>query len=405
MEVLINFVWPFGSLLLFILYGLIGIGLTRRIFTRSGYLAITLAPSMGVAILVVSSFVLSKLGFPLREVGLSLVLALLLISYSLLREAKFLNYRRAHKIYTATFVSSLTYVWPFFRFGSQWISYANDDMTNYVLGSKRLFSNGFESVPNPKILTGGFDYSSAYYWFYVKQQTRSGSELFISLISFFNGGNQLKLYMLILFSLQLTLVISMLSLLFEFSRKKLIVACVLAVSSIAPLFSVSFIFQLVGQIGGQAIGIGLICALYALLKKPRQKVLSILALTLYFVGLLIWYPEIIPFVAVSVMFFLILLIFRKQLKIRRIIFLFLITQAVSILILQEYYLGAWRFLIRQLTGAQVVSSSDNTELFPYFLVPRGLSVLLGWTPMSVQQTATAENFFIILSVFSLSCIP
>lgn len=394
----VNLIWPFGSLFLAFLYSLIGINLSRIIFSNSRFLSITMSSSLGVAILIITAYITSKLGFRFENIGLVLIIVILLglaaIAYNfdfrLIKDLLLLN--------SLVFVSTFPYIWPFFIYGKQWIAYANDDMSNYVLGASRLYYNGFYDLPFSASLVNGLDYSQAYYWFHAKELTRPGSELFLSLISIFNHGDQLGFYMIVVVSLQIILISTMLGYLSHLKKKKISIFLTLGLCSLLPLFGVSLIFQLIGQIGGQALALAFGLALYWILKKENLKYGDFIVLSVYFIGTLIWYPEIIPFTGIPILLYLIYILYSKKLRISNVVKLFVFSQAVAFILLQSYYAGAFRFLIRQLSGTQIDSSANNTELFPYFLVPKGLSGVFGWTPMSISHNALSENFFIALSI-------
>ena len=362
-----------------------------------------IAPSFGITLHLFATFITNRLGIPAGESApwvFGIGVLIILKQRKKLKEAiTTLN----ATVFLGVVLSSTLITWPMFRFGFAWLSYANDDMTNYVLGAKRFYNSGFFDVPNFYQLNNGMDYSQAFYYFHAIEKTRPGSELMLSSMSWIVGGNGLNMFMPLLLALNLSLIFAVLAMsnsVRESTKPKMFMT--LAALSILPLIGLAFQYQLIGQIGGLCLGMGLI-ALYAEFRRENQflKKSSAAQLTILLGGLFIWYPEIVPFVLLPIFISEVASVIRNKNRLMNTVMPILVILVTLAIALGPYLLDSLRFIIKQLLGAQIAVSNLSTYLFPYYLVPHGLPSLLGITPLNIIQDPNRESALIVISIILL----
>src|SRR3954471_8140025 len=98
-----------------------------------------IAPTVGMAVLVVVITRLNVWGIPVRTAGpwLAAGMALFAAGIFFWRRPK-LPWRQLTPFFLITCGYLLYTGWPLLRFGFDWISYGNDDMANYCLAADRF---------------------------------------------------------------------------------------------------------------------------------------------------------------------------------------------------------------------------------------------------------------------------
>src|SRR5438270_3264044 len=130
---------------LFLFFGLIGHAVLRIVHPwRPTLENLLLSPVIGVATSVLLVFVFNRAGLPVHVFGLFLAIALLAVG-----GAMAWRYRLKPNVPLCLSFGGLLGVAllltgrPMLDFDLGWLSYVNDDMTNYVLGAQRFLEHGF----------------------------------------------------------------------------------------------------------------------------------------------------------------------------------------------------------------------------------------------------------------------
>ena len=372
----------------------------RKFFEFDKLFALFLSPALGLSVLIIFIFTFNRLGFPIKEIRIPFLIVLLILGGIATYRARNLFIERAllAKLLIAP-LGVLISAWPILKYGFGWISYVNDDMNNYVLAATRFYNFGFFDLPNSNFYSGA-DYSQAYYFFHVLGGVRPGSELFLAGVANFHHGDVLSIFMPTILTLQFVLVFSILALsrtLRNRSRKKTLLAYLVAI--IFPFASLGYLYQLIGQVGGLAIGVALIAFISVIfmqsnLEKWKLPILSVAP----FVGaLLIWYPEFLPF-AMAPILFKIVTASKQQRK--YIWFGSLVASGLTFIVLNRYFVEAIRFGASQIAGSQKSTQgvNANAQLFPYFLKPHGLAVFLGISPLNRWAKDPGESISVLTAV-------
>jgi hypothetical protein len=378
----------------------------KAIFKFDRAFGFFLSPALGLALSLLFIFLFSRLGFPLRIIKIPfLVFIILIIAFGVFRDVKFqYSFIFLFKLAVAP-VGVLLTAWPILRYGFSWLSYVNDDMNNYVLGALRFYDFGFYAKPNNAFFAGR-DYSQEFYFWHVLTGVRPGSELYLSTFSNLYHGDVLAIFMPAILTLQMILIFSTLALtrtLKNRSKKGTQLAYVLTV--ILPLFSLGFLYQLIGQVGGLALGLLCISLITIILQqsKLRDWKSTFVILSCGFAALLIWYPEMLPFIGVPV--FLKLLWVKKTQR-KAIWSGVAAVCLLAFLFLNKYFFQAIKFAAYQVGATQKSASGANTnsQLFPYFLKPHGIPSFLGAAPLNRWSTDPWESTSVIISAVLLGLL-
>lgn len=373
--------------------------LPKKLFLGKPLIALGLSSVMGISVVTLQSFTISRLGIPLKYFHYFFIIDSIISILILIRNKNYLSEIKASlKYFVFGQLGILVSAWPMLKYGFGWLSYTNDDMNNYVLSAMRLYHQGFFEVANQKLFDGK-DYSQVFYYFNTLKGIRSGSEIFLASVSNLNHGQVLSIFMVAIFILQLALLANLnglISILFPNKPRLRFIGYLLTLSF--PLLNLGVLYQLIAQVGGLAISLSIFLIIAT---EKRTELFSksktyIPLLILLLSALLIWYPEITVFTLPGI--FIIFLFKQNRSKLhaswQSIVALFL-----AILILNRYILDAVNFLLSQMQAASKQANGINmsAQLFPYFLKPHGLIALLGFEPINRWFSEPWESLFIALS--------
>jgi hypothetical protein len=319
-------------------------------------------------------------GLPISRFAVALVLALIAITIVAIVRSRIHFPVREYLPFAGVFAITLILLGrPMIEFGFGWISYANDDMANYVLSAHRVADGAFFDPPNGADLASGKDYSQYFWLMDVAGMHRPGGQMLLALLMGLTGlkGYQAFMPLILAFHLALTSGAAALAYQSRAMRKPaLVTAALLGASAIAGLGA---LYQLLAQ----AIGMALLIAV-AVLVMPRWRNVPREHLIRYGVllgvtgaALIIAYPEATPFVVAAAPLHLILGLVRRRVSLRSLALVVagaVITLAVT---LNLYLPAPLVFLALQGQGG-FESADPNAAVFPYYLIPSGLAVLWGF---------------------------
>ena len=152
-------------------------------------------------------------------------------------------------------------------YGFDWISYANDDMANYVLGAERIQQNGFFAIPNFEELVNGGDRNQHFWFMHAVLGHRVGSEILLAYFSSITSLNGHQAFMPLIIMLHLCLISSVGALVSNMASSKNTTLIAMALVGISPLVLMGALYQLIAQVGGLAI---LVCSLVLLLRDQSK---------------------------------------------------------------------------------------------------------------------------------------
>lgn len=373
---------------LFIYLTFVGQAVVSLIRPRLGLLwSWFVSPTVGLALLLAIATRLNVWGIPLRAFGPWLFLGLLVFAIAVFvwRRPK-LPYKQLAPFFLIVCGYLLYTGWPMLRFGFNWISYGNDDMANYCLAADRFLNHGYYDIPFQTDLEGA-DYTQHYWFMHALQQIRPGSELTIAWVSSLTGRNPHEVFMPSILMLSMLQIFALGAVAIYRGRYRKVARIAFALFAMSPLFGLGTLYQLIAQVGGIAI---LLTTASVLLTTRAMNWRKLLLAGLLTCCLGILYPEVAPFVALSILLYLVRLRYTRPDLVKPyawfiggaaiLTFVFLGTstyQFVNTLVMQSVGsagLGAM---------AEINDQSGGLVLFPWTLVPSFIPMLVGLHPFGV----------------------
>lgn len=378
------------SVALFAGWTAVGIAVLNAGRFRGGVRKLLLAPTVGLAAVTVIIFITVQAGLPVARSGHAVGGVLLITTLGVLWRTRVPRQRVAAvarrwapfaAVLAATF--ALT-AWPLARYGSDWVANGNDDMANYCVGAVGFQTHGYVDVPTFKSMSSDQDLTHQA-WFILFDPTgltrnRCGSELLLALVATWTGWAPQQTFMPVIIALNAALVSATAGLVLQSTRRRtagVLAAALLAVSSQTGYAVVQ---QLIAQAGGLALlstSLALVCSPFRRLTRARI-VRRAAVCGLVFTGLIVFYPEAVPFLVGGC----VLLGFRDialwRLDRRHLEHAAAGIAAMAVLA-PLYLYDCALFLFKQAVyGGD--SQEYTIEIFPYFMTPRGAALVLGLLP-------------------------
>jgi hypothetical protein len=359
-----------------------------------------LAPACGLAVQILTATVGNQLGWPVKAIAWPLTAALVLAALGILWWRRPALPWRAMLPFALCALGFLLWAgWPGFRYGFNWVSYVNDDFTNYVQSAQRVQDFGFFRVPTIAELSGT-DYPQYFWYTHALALMRFASEHVIAWVAAATGKQALQIFMPVILALAGAQLLAAAGLVLHhgrWRRQALLTAVLLAVS---PLFMFGALYQLIAQVGGLAL---MLCTL-ALFTAPirggrsRGRLLSrAAAMAVSASALAVYYPECSPFTWVAYAFFIVLEIIRtRRFPGARIVALEY--TIVLIIVCLRFNLISYVYTV----GGQMAVGTKNVDLslslFPFFLIPQGLAMLFGLQPLNLEVPDPFQSLLIVLGM-------
>ena len=373
------------TLVLFSYWVAIGFAITSLFHDRLGFVQkILVAPAVGVSVLITAVFVISRVGHPIKDFGFELVIVLGIVSMAIItiKRPKF-EIKKIAPYVGLVFIGAMLVAWPMFKYGLNWLSFANDDMLNYSLGAQRFFNNGYFSDIDLNAFMEGRDYSQAFWFMHAENKIRGGSELMLALVWAASSIDAVQNYMPVVVALHMASLFGIAAMTLNATGNEKSTYLCMGLLAISPMMTFGVLYQLIAQVGGLAL---LTAAMTLFFQKEITKInfssiLAYVPIGLLFMAISIWYPEVLPFLGISWVIYLILL-FRKD----RIIFRSVLNWGVALIVLLlmffgSYLWGIFKFIVLQAKGGGMQSVDASNSVYSDFLVPKAISVVLGLLPM------------------------
>jgi len=303
-----------AALLLFIYLTFIGTATAQAIGFRFGVLrGWLLAPVTGLSVLMIFVMTLNQAGIPVRHFALALTLVLLASSGAVFWwRPPVLPMRRLWPFW-AVLAFALFYIgWPAIRDGFNWTGYSNADALAYCQSASRIMDHGFFEIPPLADLLGR-DYTQVSWFQFGPGLYRCGFDLVLAWSASVARMNPFAIYMPLMLCLGLIQISAAAALVLSGARHRRTALLACAFLAMSPLFGFSVIAQVGPQTGGLAILLGL-CALTLAhgaggwrSAARRGAVVALVGL-----GLVVFYPELLPFWGLSYMAFQLVSLLRGR---------------------------------------------------------------------------------------------
>ncbi len=344
-----------------------------------------ISPTIGIALSILPVFFINRLGVPVKEFGAMLSSGLLAASFLAITVVRpVLPIRRLFPHFILVLGGLLLAARPMFSYGFDWISFANDDMANYCLGAQRFYENGFFAEPNMEAFFQGRDYSQAFWFMHVLNNTRSGSELLLATVWATTGYNPHMTFMPVIFALHGALIFASAALVSGPGLPKRAGVMTGVMVAISPMTTLGALYQLIAQVGGLAM----LCVAALLVYRPIPSLnagkLVRVSVAAILIGscLVVYYPEVLPFLGAGWLVFILWSFGCGNIRtLKRILITSAVVAIGLLLLLNTYVYDAFLFLLSQASGG--IKKANAVEiLFPYFLIPSGLPVFWGIAPIA-----------------------
>ncbi len=392
-------------LLLFAYWTLIGCALLWPLETRmSRVRKLLLAPSIGMAANGLPLFIFNLLGVPVSRSAWPIALVLTIASGAILwwskRKAAAVHaepagepfWRRYAPFAAILLAAGILTGRPMFLFNFDWVSFCNDDMANYCLGAHRVLDTGYFDKPDPEQLRRGRDYVAQMWFLHVPGMHRPGSELTIAFLCATTRLTAPELFMIAILAMHLCQVSALAGVMYRRPQDRLATLAATSLLALSALASLGALYQLIAQVSG----VGLILVGGALLLRPMAdtdddgEVISPgakgylkagILIGVIIAGLMVFYPEIFPFLAMSWLIYTVVGVAMRRLPVRPLLATLGFGTIATVAFLSIYTTVSLAYLMHQ---AGTGTKTDNVQrtLFPYYLMPSGLSNLWGFQPLA-----------------------
>jgi hypothetical protein len=366
------------SLALLAYWGVLGLALLSVLYTgRNACQRLLLAPAVGIVVLLFPTYWLNQAGLAVGRFGPALGIALLLGGLAVLAWRRpLVPVRHAVPLAAAVLAGLGLTGRPMLSFGFDWLSFANDDMANYCLLAQRLLTRGFHEPPAPGSIARGVDYAG-YYWTYHAGGVRPGTDLLLAWLASVTRLNTQQAFMPCIVALHGALLAAMTAVVYRTRRDRPAAILAAWLLAAAALVSLGTLYQLIAQV----LGLVLLAALVAVIAphwsaRPWRRAAHGVLAGLVGAGLLLGYPEIVPFAGVAVAAYLTLAVWRRQVPLRALLRVLAAAVVTALALLGTRAVTAVGFLVIQ-GGAGVATRDPSQILFPYLLLPSGLANVAG----------------------------
>jgi len=345
------------------------------------------SPTVGLALLIAIATRLNVWGIPVRSFGpwLSIGLFIFAAAVFVWRRPK-LPYRQLAPFFLIVCGYLLYTGWPMLRFGFNWVSYGNDDMANYCLAADRFLNHGYYDIPLQTQLEGS-DYTQHYWFMHALQQIRPGSELTIAWVSSLTGRNPHEVFMPSILMLSMLQIFALGAVAVYRGRHRKVAKVAFILFAMSPLFGLGTLYQLIAQVGGIAI---LLTTASVLLTTRAMNWRKLLLAGLLTCCLGILYPEVAPFIALSILLFVVRLRYTRPEMVKPYAWFIGGAAVLTFLALGTSTYQFVNTLVMQSVGsaglgamAEINDQSGGLVLFPWTLVPSFVPMLVGLHPFGV----------------------
>lgn len=384
----------FALLLFWTLAGWALIAITRP--SLEPLQSLLLAPTVGVAVTLLPTFWLSVAGVPVEAFARSLCAIVLVASISIWVWRR-PTWSRQDLIFAFPIIVAIVlFGFPSLRFGLDWLANANDDWANYNLSAIRLLRNGFFQQPSIEALKSGQDYPGYLWFLVVAANGRPGADLLLSFLAGVTGKSPFFLFMPLILAFHAVLCGAATAVAFPAFDKRWYLFAGLCFTAMAPLSLYAVHQQLIAQVVGLAFMCGITSLTFTSLTKLRSK--GHLFLTAM-VAAAYWliYPETVPFFVMAFLLFHVCHVGRNDWG-WPFWWNVLSLSGLTALLAAPYLVSFFLYLLSQLHGSASQGVYEGVSIFPYFVVPSGLSVLFGFLPLGASDREPFQSLGIAASI-------
>jgi hypothetical protein len=379
------------SFAFFLYWTVLGAAFLHALYSRRNILRnLLLAPVTGASLVLLCTFWINRLGIPVGRFGRPLTVGLFLGALALLwlsRRKPLIPWRKAAPFAVLLVVAFLLSASPMFEFGSNWLSYGNNDMANYVLAAHRFLDFGYFDVPNPDVFAENRDATLHYWFMHVPDGYRSGSELTVSFAVAVTAIDGFRVFMPVIFALHLAMISAAAGLILTSRKRRFTALLATALMAACALLTLGVIYQLIAQV----FGMGLLACGAALILRPfprlswRRTLEQAFVIAVNLTALAVTYPEIVPFLVVAFLAWHGAALYRSRAWVKDALPIWGLALLLMCVLMNTYLHDSVNFLREQSTADSRGYSRTET-LFPFYLIPSGLANF--WSLLGIAQRNT-----------------
>jgi hypothetical protein len=361
-----------------------------------------LAPTVGFATLAIPIAFLNQQGLPIKSFAWYLTVGLFIFAIIGLKLKRTIFPTKVLIPFIGVLLFSLLWTaWPALRFDFNWVSVVNDDYCNYCLAAERFKDFGFYHIPTRYDLVG-HDYAQYYWFMHAIGLMRFGSEHALAWVASLVPLPALEIFMPTIMGFALAQICAAAGLVLMAGLRRSYAFWTAVLLAISPMFLFGTVYQLIAQVSGVSLLLTLIVLLTAHINTRKRWILFWYAIPVSLVGaaLGLFYPEVSPFAILAICLYHCVKWFRTR-----------SFPGIQIVLIQYSILGSiilmrYNFISYLYTlGNQFAGASRKVDLslsmFPFFMVPTGLSSIFGFQPMMVDISEPWGSLIIILGLLLL----
>jgi len=369
---------------IFSFWSILGFAVVSALQNRTNLLRnALLSPVVGSATNVLVASWISVAGVPFKRASLTVTIILLSAAVlGLVRLRPILPVKQLAPFIGTILIGAVLTGYPMFRFGFDWISFANDDMANYALGSAYVSNYGLLNVPPAERIIEDRDVSAFLWYYMVGRGERPGLEIENGWVASAAHLSSHQAYMPVILALHLALICSAGALLLQVRKFRTAATWVCLWMACSSLCTLGAVYQLMGQVYGLALLTGLcalLCTPYKALPR-RANIRRFLLISVLFSALLIVYPELLPFFGLTFAMCHGMYLLRGQETWKYLGRAMLAMGGISLVLTNVIVLGVASDTVKRLAGG-AQGGSATAVLFPFYLLPSGLAHLWGFYPI------------------------
>ncbi len=400
------------SLALFVGWTAVGLAVLNLGRFRGGVRKLLLAPTVGLALITVVTYIALQAGWPVGRSaaavgGGAVALALGALWRTRATAARVRGTGKRFAAFAAVIAAAFFLTgWPLFHYGFDWVANGNDDMANYCIGAAGFQAHGYLRPPTVAELRGGGDITRTTWFLYrnfeLGIQSRCGSELTLALAASWTGLSPQQVFMPVVVALNAALVAATAGLVLLGTRRRAAALWAAALLTVSSQTGYAVVQQLIAQAGGLA----LLCVSVAMVASPFRRftrgaiVRRAAVCGVTFAGLVVFYPEAVPFLVGACVLLGVRDLARRRLDRRHLGHAAAAIAAMAVLV-PVYLYGVAFFLLGQAKqGAD--AQSHTVEIFPYFMTPRGPALMWGLLPSYADVPEPRQSASMVLGLALLA---
>src|SRR4051812_21196001 len=305
------------TLALFAYWGVVGSATLWLLERRLPALRMALiSPAIGIVVQVLCLFLANFAGIPIHFTAWPIFIGLGLASAGVIWKVRpVVPWRRLRGFAWPMLAGLLLVGMPMLKFGTDWVSYCNDDMANYCLGAQRVMNGAYYSPPSHEAIFDGTDYPQLLWFLHVPANYRPGSELLIASVATVSRKMPVEIYMSVVMALHLAMMSTAGGLVAWRDDLKSPAVATLWLIAGSALAALGALYQLIAQVCGLALlsaGATLVLRLREAGVPWRRWGREALLLGIFGAGVLVIYPEISPFLGLSYIIYMAVAIARRK---------------------------------------------------------------------------------------------